>query len=141
MMDNFARMLRSAPEIQEAWVPKDGDVTDKGVFVGYCVPFGPATSPKEFLKVKKFPEHKFEGCGTSHFKKDILWIPTSDDLLGMVEGKPEISESIKDSHLTTLLFNLYKFSLKEKYDYIKDLLLAFVMHEKFGKRWTGEGWR
>ena len=77
-------------------------------------------------------------CHTTDSPEDYIWLPTQEQLQEMVKDH----DVFKDSDLTTLSFNLWQFSLSynldHKFNSMRQLWLAFVMHV-CGKREGGEG--
>lgn len=129
-MTDFAKMLRApgAEWIQERWKPKVGDETNEGVIVGYDQP------RKMFYLNFNQPINEF-----LFYKMQLIWLPTIEDLLGMVEG---------NLHTQRAQFFLFTACIhgSEEAKYIwsfttwSELILAFVQWEVKGLKWTGKEW-
>ena len=130
-MENIIKMrlaMKDSPEgdwIQEAWVPKGGDGTDKGLITAISIRGHIGTVLNNY------------GYHTCKIDK-YLWLPSVEDYLGMVDWEDDLScENL------TAIGDVLSYS----YDYFKqfktwpELMLAFVQHEIKSLSWDGEGWR
>jgi len=118
-MDNIIKMLRApgAEWIQESWVPKVGDRTDKGFILGWH---------NSFIFLADDMPHAYS-------KEDLLYLPSIEDYLGMVEG------NIQSVLNALTMFNLYH--AHSTYTTWETLMLGFVQHKVQSLKWNGEGWR
>ena len=78
-MENYVKMLRApgADWIQEAWVPKVGHRTDRGFIIGIHIPGSTCLIRDESEWVNLYSI------------KSVLWLPSIEDLLGMVDWDNE----------------------------------------------------
>ena len=135
----YIEMCRKAPEIQELWKPEVGDIAKMWLyrtkFIG-CV----INIHSGFVDLE-------QGYG-NQTKKELIWLPRQDqlqDIIGIGEHADEIT---KCRCLDCVILDFYKFWRDR--DPINDgtalltsmeqLWLAFVMHEKYRKKWDGEEW-
>ena len=130
MMDTskeYIEMCRKAVEIREAWEPKVGDWTDKGVITNIM--------NQDSIIVHEgghFPEYGLD---------ELTWTPHQDQLQGMFASEEgTIEEPIQQARR-------FAFQLTTDKDYYnqfskshEQLWLAFVMYEKFNKKWDGKEW-
>ena len=133
VMENYVKMLRApgAEWIQEAWVPKVGDRTDKGFVVSKVYT---ETGNLRFLSVKDYHEPK-----NNYYILDLLYLPSIEDYLGMVDKKDyaicqavfELSDFIRDRFVYC----------SERFKTWPELIFTFVQHKVKRLSWDGEGWR
>jgi len=152
--DNYIKMCEKAEEIQKLWKPDDGDY-----FYGY--EWGDLTKiPNEEMKLSELASKEvhvcyysgddFESCfpieNDDNDKPDLtksIWMPTQEQLQEMIKNRwfhiwgydnftnlyMTASTGIKDSHYVC-----------ENVTSMNELWLAFVMFEKYQKRWDGNNW-
>jgi len=122
----FVKMCREAKEIQEAWEPDPGDWYQK-VFS---------------LKHNNISVHIVGGDDWFDPKEGDgwVWLPTQSQLQKMLIGQDinQMVVGLNSFHEKNCAqMELKRWSL---FNSMEQLWLAFVMENKFGKRWTGETW-
>ena len=74
-----------------------------------------------------------EGCGCcSHFTDPVTWLPRQDQLQDML-GDTLSLQYFDELHDAYQLYGSYAKTHEQ-------LWLAYVMYEKFGKKWNGKEW-
>ncbi len=118
MGDNFTKTVNNK-WIQDGWEPKVGDWTDRGLITGL-----------------RFRRKTLILCDieiTQAFDpKGLIWLPTIEQLMGMVEYKNKYS-------LLRDIKNFLTYKGTEKWSW-QELLLAFVMHKLHRLKRDGERW-
>jgi hypothetical protein len=117
------------PEIQDGWKPKPGDFTSEGIVMYlYCSPLymGVRTDTAEIFRIIK------EG-------EKVIWLPRQDQLQEMAypDGKMAIDQLGNVVSWFNHIARSYVWQFGESRE---QLWLAFVMWEKFSKKWDGEKW-
>ena len=108
----YIAMCRKAVEVQELWYPSHADFTDRGTINSY-------DGDGDYFV--------FGGCITSIYYKKLIWLPRQDQLQG-IYGATWID----------FLCKFYDFVVHKDGDDFpskEQAMLAFVMHEKFKKKW------
>ena len=111
----YIGMCRKAVEIQELWSPISGDV------------YYSQNVKIISIWTYSYPPHE-------DYNKIFTWLPRQDQL-----------QDIVDNNLKRLCTGFCLF-LKQTGDYdynftsMEQLWIAFVMHEKYGKKWDGKDW-
>lgn len=113
----YIEMCRKAAEIQEVWEPKDGDFStgDFSTGVGSVI----VQMPSKWS-----------------WKPKVIWLPRQDQLQDMVDW------SGYGYKVSTICYQIDEFYEKGGivWGSMEQLWLAFVMHEKYGKKWNGGDW-
>jgi len=121
--DNYILMCEQAEEIQKAWKPVDWDrfiYKDDREFGIACI------DGRYNKKVMKKVNERY------------IWLPTQEQLQEIMTKQGYFRFTLIELfyHFANSIFKTnssQKFSMNE-------LWLAFVMHEKYNKVWTGEKW-
>lgn len=126
----YIEMCEAAGEVQALWKPAWGDwIADKGMSEdGACVMMTVRFKASGFLDAKD--------------KSDLVWIPRQDQLQAMMVGASLFSWT------TLALFESYcrEFQMDSEFAFISGhyswemLWLAFVMNQKYYKKWNGQEW-
>jgi len=92
------------------------------------------------LVIRVFGAEAFYFAGFNEARKETVWLPTQEQLQCLITPK-------KPDWLLTIFSRFFMFKeVSSKDDYIKyfssieQLYFAFVMIEKFGKKWDGSRW-
>ena len=149
--ERYIKMCEKAEEIQREWKPKDWDwvavpekyniwiegikIGDYSVLVlsGYetdCYYYGPESDMFD-------PELDLEEICPSEaeFRKNAIWLPTQEQLEEMLgEHWSKIMQSLYDFYSSIEP----EFDLTKKFESLSQVLLAFVMWEKYHKVWDDE---
>jgi len=148
MTEIFHKMSLKATEIQEAWVPKVGDWTDKGVIIDIFWLSGVGTKittyyHSEWLGEEDGTEKKTYDMG------ELTYLPSQKDLQGMIPDDCEIEvgrnalkpglESCKDWY-ALVGDNKYSVPLCTG-DTPNQALIQAAMYELYKKKWNEEGWK
>jgi len=129
MTDNHKKMS-DHPLIQDGWVPKVGDWTDKGLI--YDIIMGGTSLP---LYRVAFDTNAV----ISYYKSDLTRLPSQRDLQGMVISKTS-DQPVFDLIVDFDEWFFYVDRASTSGRTMQELWLAFVMHKKHSLRWTGERW-
>ena len=144
----YIKMCEKAKEIQKAWKPKVGDY----VWRKYTV-FGEEID-KQFWDKDKMEEiiiltyaseiegyfhatkdgqtRIFESHNEAH-KKTCVYLPTQEQLQEMID--------LNGWHnILVAIIYWYQEADIENISSLNELWIAFVMHEKYNKIWTGKDW-
>jgi len=138
----YIEMCRKAVEIQELWEPKKGDFF-------LLNPYDPLH--KRFaIMVLGCHWEKCQGCSHEISDEKCVWLPRQDQLQEMVdwESRGENGtfyqiEALKDwasREINDMKYSNSDEAFNDKYDTFEKVWLAFVMHEKYGKKWSGGEW-
>lgn len=132
-MDNseiLMKMCEKATEIQKKWIPSGDDVYLER----------DATDPdNDHLRNLEINDQNL--CSSSivnSIKKTGIWLPRQDQLQEMIakDGKCDCLDC-----LVSGLHNFhYSHTRPPNFTSMEQLWLAFVMKEKYGKRWDGADW-
>lgn len=122
----YIKMCTKAHEIQELWQGEVGDVFSHL----YSDPPTIKTVVDEAIRGQI---RTFKNLKSRHFR---IWLPRQDQLQEMV---------IKDLWLVPMIHKFYKWCCEEaiavqRLRGMEQLWLAFVMKEKFNKKWNGTNW-
>lgn len=118
---NYIKMCEKADEIQKAWKPKNFD--------------------RYILEnEKKYDEDAIlyacidDDLELDYDTKDKIYLPTQEQLQEMMS---------KEFGTVLLISDFYNFAIENllPFDSMNELWLAFVMHEKYHKIWTGKDWK
>jgi len=157
--ENYIKMCEQAGEIQREWKPKDGDY-----FYGYewgdLAYYHRQTIIKDKNEISEFAKKEIhllyftgddydacfpigENIGYDNPKPDLtksFWLPTQEQLQEMIKDKWICEADMLfvfkywiEKAMVEKIISVAKYTLTE-------LWLAFVMHEKYNKIWTGEKW-
>ena len=128
----YIKMCEEAVEIQTVWEPSEGD------FVAEIESKHLTHILKESARGGLIIEVGWDGDHYDFMREDSVWLPRQDQLQEMV-----------GVHLPKLVDNFwqwlydktgYETVLMDTFTSFEQLWLAFVMHEKYGKRWDGNEW-
>jgi len=131
----------SCPEIQDGWIPQDGDHTwhpDEGAYI-----YGAWEFPARVAVVKIT---KQEPC---EWWANWFWLPHQDQLQEMVRGLEKFDTSIQDITLACAFARFIGINNQDaegrsnvfiRKGSMEQLWLAFVMKEKYHKVWDGNEW-
>ena len=119
--DNYIKMCEQAEEIQEAWKQNPGDIYiyKKDIDIGL------------YYYVTEYKKHN-----------NAVWLPTQEQLQEII--KPTLETD--DFELVELFFDFVygedsqPNQINSPIKLMNEMWLAFVMHEKYNKIWTGEKW-
>jgi hypothetical protein len=119
-------MMKQAHELQEYWRnergPKVGDWTDKGYITA-----AHTLNPHPYFMV-----YNREDClYRAYERKDLIWHPTIEQLMGMLDDKFDNNIWIMLSYFKRFAHPMDNHGIKT----MKQLWLAFVYHENYNKRW------
>jgi len=118
--DNYIKMAEQAEEIQKAWRQENGDLV-----------FWKITK-----SIKIITDHFF-----AESFKDFVWLPTIEQLFEIVLTLKEYKQNIKDLNWYMIFNDIEEFTEEcWKFYSVQEIILAFVMYEKYSKIWTGEKW-
>lgn len=119
MTDKYILMCRQAKEIQEAWEPKEGDMT--------YVLLANQQLRLSVADIEMVP-----------IFNDYIWLPHIEDLVEMMK-KYGLNAS---AYGITVAHHEYLFSKQNSIFGVtyKESWLCFVMHEIYNKSWNGEDW-
>jgi len=139
--ETYIKMNREAKEIQKLWKPQEGDKFQgirgyySGKFENRIETFSDCSDPY-YGSIPDGWESIHDGEPGWSYKTQSIWLPRQDQL----------QEMLGEHGLQTICAEIYQFSTSEygsrfaMYGSMEQLWLAFVMKEKFGKRWTGKTW-
>lgn len=150
----YILMCEKAVEIQEKRMAKSGDIyriyiieeynihkdscaSGNLVRVQWSEGLHLSTDVEWFREIRKgFILFNFVGQQVTERINKATWLPDQRQLQEMFNNV---------THHTHLIANLYHeitsdFNYWKMFDSMEQLLFAFVMHEKFNKRWTGSDW-
>ena len=149
---NFIKMCEQGKEIQKGWKPKIGDYIYLKKNGDTSIRENQIYLITDIVGVKISYINTFTGidswCYENRLKYYFIYLPTQEQLQEMVNWKNIIKKSScnqtwkKDFQVGVILIELtdfYKFAINRQ-DNLNELWLAFVMHEKYDKTWTGEKW-
>ena len=128
-------------ELQELWEPCEGSWVKRVDFVEpYVLDYDAdrvicyAFDQERIKKRNPNPEFLkwYDQIGDNY----VIWLPTQEQLQEMIL-KPKNTFC---PDIFTMLKLLNVFAVVNKYDEMNELLLAFVMKEKWNKIWTGKDW-
>ena len=123
--DNYIKMCEQAEEIQKVWKPKIGDI----FFTTLVKSINIYVDGFAFL-----PNHNVS------LSVLYIWLPIQEQLQDMYGYKMPIHKIAFITRARYLIDKLYNFEYNNEYTDMNELWLAFVMHEKYNKIWTGEKW-
>jgi len=123
----YIEMAKRAVEVQGLWKPSKGDA----YIIGGAMP-----GDKHFgVTYLGCCWQKCSGCRfeVEELKYECVWLPRQDQLQDMID-KPlaNLTKRFYD-YLKTTGFEVNLNSMEQ-------LWLAFVMHEKYQKKWGGQDW-
>ena len=123
----YIDMCRRAVEIQELWEPKSGDFT-------YLA---------DIQSVNIFAYGQKKECSE-------IWLPRQDQLQGVVDwesrgenGTYYQTYALKNwssDQIYSMRYSNSDEAFNDKYDSLEKVWLAFVMDEKYGKKWEDGEW-
>ncbi len=121
--DNYIKMCEQAEEIQKAWKKKRYDYA-------YC----------EETKLVKLC------CDISFWETriDLIWLPILEQLIEMINAYSNyerVNRFYDFVHLDADEYGYNEWCEFVNNSSMNELWLAFVMHEKYHKIWTGEKWK
>lgn len=123
----YIGMCRAATGIQTNWSSEDGD------FI-YRPPF----SYKQGLSHIVESEHVWiSNMLDGATKERDVWLPRQDQLQDMMDYVDCAAESIESFYQWWEIYSQHHYSTRES---MEQLWLAFVMKEKYNKKWNGEEW-
>ena len=141
--DRYKKMC-DHPLIQDRWVPKVGDRTDKGIItrINKC-------------KSLKTNERWLSIGWMEYTKSELIWLPSQEQLQEMVDKEiekydcglcfwktDEFKEDGFGEYFLTIENDDGEIVFEASGDSINELWLAFVMHELHGLKWSEEkGWK
>lgn len=135
--EKYILMCEKAEEVQEAWKPDKGDFFILGII---------NTRSKHFaISILGCHWAECESCRTEvdDLRDECTWLPRQDQLQEMVYHEAvEPWLILDDIHSTITPFSTeteVPISIKSQYakfTSMEQLWLAFVMHEKYQKRWS-----
>jgi hypothetical protein len=121
---NYIRMCESIEEIQEPWLPEFGDFY-VSMSLGLTSPCQPITSDLEkkvsYLKTIK-----------------AVWLPRQDQLQEMVIENYAMPWDLAIAFTNVLMGE--NASYFEKFDSMEKIWLAFIMLEKYKRKWSDGEW-
>lgn len=125
--------MADCPEIQSAWTPREWDL--------YFIPGDDdfwAVLPEAIADSGVYGDIYVSEDGKVNFRKDravYVWLPRQDELQAMVSDNLD--------YPFTLIAHFDDFAQEHISEptSMKQLWLAFVMHELYGKNWDGETWQ
>jgi len=136
--ETYIEMVTKAKEIQDLWKPKKGDYIyskeDNQICLIYHYCFSKSNKKLIFYEYINNSMHAWDD--EEIIKTKHKWLPTLEDLFNLLEGKP-----IEDT------WYFYKWIATENQKFtwvntdkqsIKELLLHYVMFDKFNKSWNPE---
>lgn len=124
----FNRMCLEAKEIQKLWDRQlIGDIVSVAGTIGVIIQ---QETPEITIDVP------FRVITTS--KNKVIWLPRQDQLQNIVQGKRYYR--VLERFYQWYILKIVETSLLEKFKSLEQLWLAFVMKEKFNKKWDGEKW-
>ncbi|MFC1567341.1 hypothetical protein ACFL3R_00705 [Thermodesulfobacteriota bacterium] len=115
------------PEIQDAWEPRVGDWTDKGMVCHI------ADNNLNNIIIRTRASESLYGRAI-YQKKDLTWLPTQEQLQGMLGYPLGGLVTTFCEWLDDVTFPVGEIRT------MNQLWLAFVMHELHGKKWDGKEW-
>jgi len=119
MTELFIKQCEKAEEIQGEWKPVDWDIFAYKYSKGLGMVW-------EVIGVKDRQRYIKENC---------IYLPTQEQLQEMIEA------GCVAKLLQLVEFTRTKaFYRSRSFESLNELWLAFVMHEKYNKIWTGEKW-
>jgi len=143
-MDNSPEYIKMCRNhwIQESWKPVVGDFVSQGVLITVPIP--------ENTGIELYEVYTINWITSSRKKEQFIFLPRQGQLQDMVGD-------IKDKAHRQWRFFFWAFhgdylpitnhcsyihfmNMVDRYDIEEILWLAFVMHEKFNKKWNGEEW-
>jgi len=137
--EQYIYMCQKAVEIQALWEPTLGDfVASEWLMKRTAIILFKDTTTKGIERYVSYDSL------TRYFCKDeYIWLPRQDQLQDILLSDPKSFITPED-----LLMGLYSYTLKNNEDKyggelaasMEQLWLAFVMHEKFKKKWNGKDW-
>ncbi len=129
----YIEMCRGATEIQELWEEQVGDVCYNNLFntVVYVWAFGTNDTLMVTPKDPYNQGHLWVG------PPDLTWLPRQDQLQGMVYSSGVFGLLDMMANFRRQIRNRIDFYIPES---MEQLWLAFVMHEKYNKKWDGKDW-
>ncbi len=125
MSDNFTKMVNNK-WIQDGWELKVGDWTDFGLVCHI-------DWDTKDVKIRSMHERSANWFA----KKTVIWLPTIEQLMGMLNKRSYKIYYYWDSGYTVLIE--YPFQ-SYKSDLLEIALIQVVMHELHGKKRDGERW-
>ena len=152
--DNYIKMCEQAEEIQKLWKPEEGDnfayikvvpfrrEKDK-LIIEKIGNFGNSRyfSQWGFKNRKLYKEVYFsENWQSNEEYIGVIWLPTQEQLQGMYKQKWANGQTYLDYFYQWAKKQYNPFVLNREDISWNELWLAFVMHEKYHKIWTGEKW-
>jgi hypothetical protein len=133
---NYIKQCEQAEEIQKAWKPKTRDLIQRRQTVLKNKQIYLITNiDREIVFYINIKDGEESWCHKDNFKDEFLYIPTQEQLQEMIDlsGWHNI--------LVALIYWYQDANIKEKdINSLNELWLAFVMHEKYNKIWTGKKW-
>ncbi len=125
----YIDMCEAASEIQDVWKPSRADFI-KGDFVGYIQDVSIVPSIVKYA-INPLGEDSEVGRYAWYFQNELVWLPSQDQLQDMTGW------CMADNVMQSAEF----FEQNEsKIGSMEQLWLAFVMKEKYNKKWNGEEW-
>ena len=153
---NYIKMCEGAKRLQKLWKPKVGDyVWRKYTFFGEqmdeqfwdkdkmeeIIILTYASEVDGYFHATKDGETRIFDSHNEAHKKSCIWLPTQEQLQGMLINKKDYKNWID------LLEGMwYEFGCNFRhqnlniYNSFTEVWLALVMYEKYHKTWTGEKW-
>ncbi len=130
--ERYIKMCEKAEEIQREWKPRIGDFVFSKEYKEVVVITGAeeelydATKP---ILVKKWAKV---------FKEDYIWLPTQEQLQGMLDGDYFYHAFILDGVNETMKRLYSEDGLYSPFETGNEFWLAFVMWERYQKVWDDE---
>ena len=136
LTNRYIIMCQNAEDIQEAWIPKQCDfIIDREVLeegLSFCNPGANQVQVVDLYYNESETSLYQQEC--EDIKDNSTWIPRQDQLQGMVEHYTWAV--LLDACRAWFIETDHLVPIKS----MEQLWLAFVMHEKFNKKWDGKDW-
>ncbi len=126
--DNYIKMCEKAEEIQKEWKPKIGDkVKHRLTAVQFISPYDKNTYSDDFYR-----------------EEGYTYLPTQEQLQEIINAYSNyerVNRFYDFVHLDADEYGYNEWCEFVNNASMNELWLAFVMHEKYHKVWTGEKWK
>jgi len=131
--ENYIKMCEQTEEIQKAWKPK---LLDKVITKRTLTDNNYSQDAISYIKDFEHPYDEYYYTNYEH-----IWLPTLEQLFEMVGEIKKYKQNIKDMNWYMIFNDIEEFTEEcWKFYSVQEIILAFVMYEKYSKVWISETW-
>jgi len=143
--EDFIKQCEKAGETQKAWKPKAGNYilleTNRQIYLISSIE--QAQNKKIVIFYSNINNGNDSWCYEEFFKKNFTWLPTQEQLQEMMGIKNGVDFEGFIVDICIIPYGMEFNGLEDYYkksNSVNELMLKYVMKEKYNKVWNGEDW-